>query len=394
LLTGFDAPRNTVLYLARELNDHNLLQAIARVNRLFENLTLPKTAGFIIDYSENAQNIHAAMQLFGNYDEDDVKGALVDVGDKIKELESAYGALHDLFNGVAKDDEAYLQFLADEPTRKQFVFAFNEFVRLFGESMTLQDFAQKFPHLHMYREECKKFLELRKSANLRYADQTDLRPYKLALIKIMDDNIKAGEAELLTEQIDITDKELFEKALAELGSDKSKAEAIAAQTKKTITERQSSDPEFYARFSKKISEIIEAMRTRKLADIEALKQLRLISDTVLGKRDDTLPPKIVASPGADILYRNLHDSLGSWCGSEGVFEESILGANEVLRQATTVDWWRSHETKRQMRNQLDDYLYDEVKTRRGIELSYDQIETIISETMILAENNHDIFTKR
>ena len=52
LLTGFDAPRNTVLYLVKELRDHNLLQAIARVNRIYNNDQKPKTAGFIIDYSE------------------------------------------------------------------------------------------------------------------------------------------------------------------------------------------------------------------------------------------------------------------------------------------------------------------------------------------------------
>src|SRR6185369_5397762 len=50
LLTGFDAPRNTVLYLAKDLHDHGLLQAIARVNRLYENEKLPKTAGYVIDY--------------------------------------------------------------------------------------------------------------------------------------------------------------------------------------------------------------------------------------------------------------------------------------------------------------------------------------------------------
>jgi len=62
LLTGFDAPRNTVLYLTKDLRDHNLLQAIARVNRLFENKKeKPKTAGYIMDYSENAKNIDIAM---------------------------------------------------------------------------------------------------------------------------------------------------------------------------------------------------------------------------------------------------------------------------------------------------------------------------------------------
>ena len=92
LLTGFDAPRNTVLYLAKDLHDHGLLQAIARVNRLFENNKLPKTAGYIIDYSENAQNIDTAMKLFSNYDENDVKGTLINVSEKINELEGVNSA--------------------------------------------------------------------------------------------------------------------------------------------------------------------------------------------------------------------------------------------------------------------------------------------------------------
>jgi type I restriction enzyme R subunit len=97
LLTGFDAPCNTVLYLTKDLHDHELLQAIARVNRLFENKKTPKTAGYIIDYSENAKNIQSAMQLFGNYDEKDIKGALIDVDQKVQELQSNYAKVHDLF---------------------------------------------------------------------------------------------------------------------------------------------------------------------------------------------------------------------------------------------------------------------------------------------------------
>ena len=86
LLTGFDAPRNTVLYLAKDLKDHNLLQAIARVNRLYSNEQKPKTAGFIIDYSENAKNLRDAMELFGSFEEGDVENTLFDIDEKISEL--------------------------------------------------------------------------------------------------------------------------------------------------------------------------------------------------------------------------------------------------------------------------------------------------------------------
>lgn len=388
LLTGFDAPRNTVLYLAKELRDHNLLQAIARVNRLYDNPTLPKTAGFIVDYSENAQNIHTAMQLFGNYDEDDVKGALINVNDKINELESSYGALHDIFNNITSDDEAYLQHLADDPTRKEFYAALNKFVQEFSECMNLQNFAGEFDDLDLYRKELKKFMELRKTATLLHEERIDFSKYRNALVKIMNNNIKAQEAELLTEEIDITNKELFEKALEGIGSDKSKAEAIAAQTKRTITEKFATDPEFYGKFSKKISEILDAMRAKKLADIEALKQLKLITDELLSKKDDSLPQAIANVQGADVLYRNLRKDLKI---DEASYIKAVLDLYSVLKQNARVDWWKNHEMKRVMRNSVDDYLYDELKVHRGIDITTQQIETLIEDVMQLAENNHEMF---
>jgi type I restriction enzyme R subunit len=360
------------------------------VNRLHDNPALPKTAGYIIDYSENAQNIHTAMQLFGNYNEEDVKGALIDVNEKINELEASYGALHDIFNGVASDDEAYLQHLEDDPTRKQFYEALNKFMKEFSECMVLQDFVHEFDELDIYRRELKKFMELRKTTTLMHEERVDFSRYKNALVKIMDDNIKAEEAKLLTEEINITDKELFDKAIAEIGSDKSKAEAIAAQTKRTITEKFDNDPEFYGKFSKKIGEILESMRAKKLADIEALKQLKLITDDVLHKKDDSLPEVVAKTPGVDVLYRNLRGDLNL---EEVTYIKTVLDIYQVLSKNARVDWWKNLEMKRVMRNSIDDYLYDEVKVRLGVELSVDQIESIVNDVMKLAENNYEIFSK-
>ena len=158
------------------------------------------------------------------------------------------------------------------------------FVKVFSECSVLQDFIHEFEHLDTYRIELKKFMNLRKTASFRYADQdVDFEKYKQALIKIMDTNIKADEAELLTRQISINDKKVFEEALADLGSDKSKAEAIAAQMDKTISDKMQKDPEFYRRFSLKIKKLLEEMKNKKIADIEALRQAKLIQDEVLNK---------------------------------------------------------------------------------------------------------------
>lgn len=393
LLTGFDAPRNTVLYLVRELKDHNLLQAIARVNRLFDNNSLPKTAGYIIDYSENAYNLKTAMELFGNFDEVDVKSTLIDVSEKTHELEQVYGALHDLFNGVKEDDEDYLQFLSDEPTRKQFYELLNDFLRQFTECMVLQEFAHEFDDIETYRKQLKKYLNLRQTASLRYAEDTDLRKYQLALTKIIDQNIKAEEAELLTKQISINDKNIFEQALDKLGSDRSKAEAIAAQISKTISEKMDKDPEFYARFSLKIRKLLDEMRQKKLTDIDALKQARTLAEQIDHKKDENLPEKITQIKGADIIYRNLNSCVAGYSLSESVYVDMISDLVAIINTNSIVDWHINNEQIRIMTNALDDYLYDVIKTKNMIDLTPQDRQNIIQKTIELAKNNYLIFRK-
>jgi type I restriction enzyme, R subunit len=394
LLTGFDAPRNTVLYLAKDLKDHNLLQAIARVNRLHENKKLPKTAGYIIDYSENAKNIDTAMKLFGNYDEDDVKGTLIDVGEKVKELEESYSLLHDIFKTIkgSADDEEFLQLLEDAPTRETFYKTLNAFIKNLNECFVLQDFVHEFDDLDVYTRELKKFMELRKTASLKYADRVDLAEYKQSLVGILDKYVDAQGVELLTKQINITDRKQFEEAIAELGSDKSKAEAIAAQTQKTITEKMDSDPEFYDRFSKKISEILLKMREGKMADVAALKQLKLIGDDVVNKKDESLPDAIESSRGSDIFYRNLREEFNKFDLPENEFISIVLDIFNIVKEEAIVDWYKNLDVKRRMMNKIDDYLYDVVKKQKEVELSDEDMKSIINSTLVLAENNYEIFS--
>lgn len=392
LLTGFDAPRNTVLYLAKDLKDHNLLQAIARVNRLFDNKKLPKTSGYIIDYSENAKNIDTAMKLFGNYDEGDVKGTLIDVKEKIEELEASYSLLHDIFKEIknSSDDEEFLQFLDNEPRRTIFYESLNLFIRNLNECYVLQDFVNEFQHLDMYKRDLKKFMELRRAASLKYADKVDLSEYRQSLVNILDKYIDASGVELLTKQIVITDRARFKEAIDTLGSDKSKAEAIAAQTEKTIQQKMDSDPEFYERFSKKISEILEAMKEGKLADIAALKQLRLIEDDVVNKKDDSVPILIAKEPGSDVFYRNLRNNFGDL--DDQVYISIILDIFNIIKQEAIVDWHKNADVKRRIKSVIDDYLYDQVKVEKGIGIDEANIQKIIDNVLILSENNHEIFS--
>lgn len=393
LLTGFDAPCDTVLYLAKDLRDHNLLQAIARVNRLFENKKLPKTAGFIIDYSENAKNLDTAMKLFGNYDADDVKGTLIDVKEKISELETSFSTVHDLFKDVKnqKDDEEYLNRLQDKPDREVFYKSLNEFIRNFNECLALQDFVHEFKHIDVYKGQLKKFLELRSAASLKFADREDLSEYKLALVRILDKYIDAEKVELLTKQINIHDSESFQEAIEELGSNKSKAEAIAAQTQRTITDKMETDPEFYHRFSDKVDEILKKLREGKLADIEALGQMKLISDQVINKKDEEVPAEIQTKVGADVFYRNLRELFVNYKLTDVVYVQIVAGIYDIIKTEAIVDWYKNPEVKRIMSNKIDDYLYDHVGQELGIKLSNNDLQSVVREAIQLAEYNYEIF---
>jgi len=399
LLTGFDAPRNTVLYLAKDLKDHSLLQAIARVNRLFDNKVLPKTAGFIIDYSENAKNLDVAMKLFGSYEEDDVYGALIDVKEKMADLEQSYADVHDLFKTIPNkaDYEEYLGFLGGknddegEQRRKEFYEALSAFLRHFNECMALQSFAREFRHIDMYRNDVKKLLEIRKAASLRYADKVDFSKYKYALVHILDRYVDSQGVELLTKQINITDTRQFEDAIENLGTDKSKAEAIAANLKKTIDEKYASDPEFYQKFSDKIRDILAKMREGRLADLEALRQMRAAKDSVINKKDESLPEEIHLKKGADVLYRNLRSPFQERGVDEQTLVKIVLEMLAVLEEEAIVDWHTNDEVKRVMANRIDDYLYDVVVSERGILLSSEEIGQLVEKILKLAGHNHEIF---
>lgn len=388
LLTGFDAPRNTVLYLAKDLKDHNLLQAIARVNRLFDNEIKPKTAGYIIDYSENAKNLQQAMQLFTKFDEGDVKNTLIDVDEKISELEQAYSSVHDFFNGVDKDDsEALITSLHDEVGRETYYDHVRGFVRVFNECLALQDFPHKFKQIDLYKKELKTFLELRKAASVRYADTVNLGEYKRSLVKILDKYIDASGIELLTEQIDIANAAKFQETIDTLGTDGAKAEAIAAQTERTIQEKyREADPEFYTRFSHKIKAILEDMRSGKLADAKALGQMQLIKEEALIKKDDSLPKEIAEDQGASVLYRNIEADMGE------NKVRIVVGISEVIKKEAIIDWYKNSEVQRIIMNKIDDFLYDTVRGEWGITLTSEQMKDIAQLSIDLAQKNHEQFS--
>jgi hypothetical protein len=142
----------------------------------------------------------------------------------------------------------------------------------------------------------------------------------------------------------------------------------------------------------KISEILEKMRQGKLADIEALKQMKLVSDDVVNKKDESLPEQIESQKGSDVFYRNLRTELGNLNLSEDGYISTILDIFTIIKSEAIVDWYKNADVKRKMRNSIDDYLYDIVKGEKGIAIDNDQIKVVIETVLLLAEHNFDLFS--
>ncbi|MDP3980273.1 MAG: hypothetical protein Q8Q33_02540, partial [Chlamydiota bacterium] len=149
--------------------------------------------------------------------------------------------------------------------------------------------------------------------------------------------------------------------------------------------------EFYHRFSDKIHDILQKMREGKLADLEALRQMKVAREAVINKKDDSLPAEIDREKGADIFYRNLRGPFEQHAVNNTVFVGIVLEIFSLLKQESIVDWHKNAEVKRVMANKIDDYLYDIVVTEKGIALSSDEMSGLVKIVMDLAENNHEIF---
>ena len=400
LLTGFDAPRNTFLYLAKQLKDHNLLQAIARVNRLFDGDEgrEAKVNGFVIDYSKNAKNLYDAMELFSNYDPEDIERALLNSDEKIQELERVYQELHSIFNAVKnkQDTEEYVRVLeGDVETREHFYELVNDFVKQFSTCQMLYDFTQKFDadKLHRYQGDLKKFVELKKIQKIKNAEEVDFSKYEDQIRRILDKYVSSEYVVELTKPLQICESAEFNEYIAntERGlSEKSVAEAIAAQTQKTISENFYRDPEFYRCFSEKIEKLIAELRMARQEDLKALlERVREYQGHVNSYEANDMPEAIRNRKSLHPFYRNLQKELASHSIEAEQLCEMVKAIVKRIDQHKIVDWHRNIEVERKVRMAIEDYLFDVARDQFGLALNANEIDNIITLAWNLAVENRD-----
>jgi type I restriction enzyme, R subunit len=389
LITGFDAPRNTVLYLCRLLREHTLLQAIARVNRLHED----KEFGFIVDYASVLGELDKALTMysaFEGFDESDLFGTLTSINSEIEKLPDRYSDLWDIFKTVkhSYDEEAYEVLLADDELREEFYGRLSEFAKTLGIALSSEKFLNETDEktLSRYKADLRKFQSLKVSVKLRYAEAIDYRDYEPKIKKLLDTHIQANEVVQLNEPVNIFDDEAFMMVKEEqevYGSNKttgSKADTIAHATKKAITERMDEDPAFYEKFSKLIQQAIEDFRAKRISDLDYLNKVVDIRNKVVGKVHDDIPDKLSGNEDAMAYFGVLKPFLELAAG------DAAIAIHGILEKHKKVHFWDDEDAQKQAVNEIDDYLYDELKTGKGIELSLDQMDDIIEKVLLVAKH--------
>lgn len=271
LLTGFDAPIEQVMYLDKPLKEHNLLQAIARTNRKYDD---NKSYGLIVDYFGVSRFLDQALEIFSA---NDVQGALKSIDDELPRLEQHHRAALRYFDGVKpKDLEEAILRLVDEDVRADFDMAYKRF----AQSM---DKVLPSPKAERFTGDLKRLGAIRQLAKSRFSvdDGMDIsecgeKVRRLVQNYLFTEGIDARDPVSI---LDVSFKEELEKNV----KPETKAAQMEHAIKKEITIRLDEDKVFYTSLREKVEQLIEKYKERQMSIFELLEKLEEAKEAIVTK---------------------------------------------------------------------------------------------------------------
>ncbi|PID87567.1 restriction endonuclease subunit R [Candidatus Gracilibacteria bacterium] len=392
LLTGFDVPKNTVLYLTRSLKEHTLLQAIARVNRVAEN----KPFGYIIDYYGVLSELDEALKTFsgnGDFEADDLKGIFSNISIEIEKLPQKHSDLWSVFKTVKNkhDLEAFEQLLRDEEKREDF---YNK-LREYGKSLKVALSSIEFHNnedsqlIETYKKDMNMFYKIRQSVASRFSDEIDYKKYEGQIQKLIDTHISTDKVTTIVEEVNIFEREKFNSELEKTEGEAAKADKIASRTSKYIREKMEEDPAFYKKFSEMLKDTIKAYEEHRINETEYLKKVTEIMENVLAHKDDSFPEEIRAKDTTKAFYGVACEFFEKNAISKDFYINlaisiSLLSDN-IFEEMRIVDWQSNIDVVNSMKMQIFDMVYDEVKSKAKLDISISNIDSFIEKIIGIAK---------
>ncbi|MBU2650475.1 MAG: HsdR family type I site-specific deoxyribonuclease [Bacteroidetes bacterium] len=398
LLTGFDEPKNTVLYLTRNLQSHKLLQAIARVNRIYPD----KEFGYIIDYYGVIDNLDDALQMyssFEDFDDEDLAGTLANISDEIKKLPQKHSDLWDIFKTIAnkRDAEAYQQLLKDEAIRVLFYDKLAAFAKGLKLALSSIQFHKEVEEkvINRYKEDLTMFLKLRLAVVERYSDEIDYKQFEGQIQKLIDTHITTEKIETITELVNIFDKDKFQQEVENTTGKAAKADKIASRTAKHITEKMDEDPAFYKKFSQMLRETIADYEAKRISEAQYLIRVQDIMNNVLAHTDNDIPEQLkdrdVAKAFYGLTVEALSEKIQDNIVRKEVATQTALQIDDLIQDSVLdngkpiIDWQYKTNITGKLLIEIGDYLIDEVRDKYSLDLSFKDMDKIAEDCIEVAK---------
>lgn len=394
LLTGFDAPPATYLYIDKSMQDHGLFQAICRVNRLD---TEDKEYGHIIDYKDLFKSLNNAVkdytsEAFDGFDPDDVKGLLNDRLKTCKEkLDNARESIKALCEPVKppKDTLTYIEYFCGDRENPQelknteqrrvtlYKIAAN-FVRAYANlANEMAEAGYSDSETEQIKKEVKYYEDVRSEIKLASGDYIDLKVYEPAMRHLIDSYIDAEESKTISAFDELTIVDLIVKKGVDAIDDlpqsiRKKNEAVAAvienNVRRLIIEEKPTNPAYYEKMSALLDELIRERKANALDYENYLKKIVELVKKVKSTSASTSYPKEINTNAKRSLYDNLNNN-----------ESLVLSINDYIIDSKQ-DCWRGYKIKEKqvrvaIKNAFKEYgIEDEAEIERIFQLAKNQNE--------------------
>ena len=388
LLTGFDAPVEQVLYLDRPLQEHGLLQAIARVNRRFsheqDGVTTEKTYGLVVDYHGVSRDLEAALSAFEQSDVQDAMRELEEDPAPVIEAAAVQAESHFKGRNLGNTWGCVAVFAADAATEGNFkADLFERFNADYRRFSVLMDRFLPDPRALKYVDRLARLTEIRayvRAQFLREDAGANWTEIGAKVKRLIDERIDAEVRELM-KPVSILDQE-FEEKIANLPHDEARASIMEHAIRAQINERLADNPVFFERLSWQLERIIEDLRRRVIDSAEACLRLGAVKHQIQSEAE--IAEKEGLSPVSFAIYELLEVRPGQSVPEPVVSEQNTLyrtefdegtkgiarGVEAVIKQHNVVvDWQSNLEVRREMRRDVKRKLrktcgYDEERLER------------------------------
>ncbi|WP_407264229.1 type I restriction endonuclease subunit R [Tenacibaculum maritimum] len=327
LLTGFDAPSATYLYIDKKMQDHGLFQAICRVNRVDGD---EKEYGYIIDYKDLFKSLEKSIsdytsEVFDNYDEEDVKGLLKDRQEAGKtRLETALEVVNALCEPVhPKDEPNYIRYFCGNTenaqdlknTEEKRVFLYKAVVALIRAYANIANEMHKIgfseAEAKKIKEEVQYYSDIRDTIKQASGDYLDFKRFEPGMRQLMDMYLDAKSSRKLSDFENQTLVGLITKVSEPdmVYVNKTKQEAVAEtienNVRKVIIEESQANPKYYEKMSKLLDELIQLRKEEAIEYEKYLEQIKELAEKVSNENNTNDYPEALDTRGKKALYDNV-----------------------------------------------------------------------------------------